>query len=115
MRNTIGMAFLIFGALAGNAYAAGTEVCPKVSDIKSSSFTSDDKNIPDDYKKGFKYLATANGKTWKGVTMGTDDDYLAEKYNLTAESYDGSICSYIGTKVVENGKTAVPYLKLKAS
>ena len=55
--------------------------------------------------------------------MGTEDDYLDKKYNLKAESYDGSICSYGGTTVVEEkeeeGKkvkiTAVPYLKLKAS
>ncbi|RON32236.1 hypothetical protein [Pseudomonas brassicacearum] len=115
MRNAIGMAFLIFGALAGNAYAAGTEVCPKVSDIKSSAYTSDDENIPAPFNEGYKYTATANGKTWVGVTMGNQDDYLAKKYNLAAESFDGSICSYGGTKVVESGVTAVPYLKLKAS
>ncbi|MHC8341450.1 hypothetical protein [Pseudomonas sp. HLT2-19-2] len=115
MRNAIGMAFLIMGALTGNAYAAGTEGCPKVSEIKSSAFTSDDKNIPAPFNEGYKYTATANGKTWTGVTMATNDDYLDKKYNLKAESYDGSICSYGGTKVVENGETAVPYLKLKAS
>jgi len=109
------MAFFIFGAFAGNAYAAGTEVCPKVSDIKSSAYTSDDENIPAPFNEGYKYTATANGKTWVGVTMGNQDDYLAKKYNLAAESFDGSICSYVGTKVVENGVTAVPYLKLKAS
>lgn len=114
MRNTIGMAFLIMGALTGNAYADNTKVCPKVSDIKSSSFTSDDKNIPAPFNEGYKYTATANGKTWTGVTMATNDDYLDKKYNLKAESYDGSICSYGGTKV-EGDKTAVPYLKLKAS
>ena len=109
------MAFLIVGALTGNAYAAGTEICPTVSEIKSSPYTSDDKNIPAPFNEGYKYIATAHGKTWTGVTMATNDDYLDKKYNLKAESFDGSICSYGGTKVVENGEVGVPYLKLKAS
>jgi exonuclease III len=115
MRNVIGIAFLAFGVMTGNVYAAGTDVCPKVSEIKSSAYTSDDKNIPAPFNEGYKYTSTANGKTWTGVTMATKDNYLDKKYNLKAESFDGSICSYGGTKVVENGETAVPYLKLKAS
>jgi hypothetical protein len=115
MRNIIGMAFLVLGAMAGNAYAAGTDACPKVSEIKSSPYTSNDPNIPAPFNEGYKYTATANGKTWTGVTMATNDDYLAKKYNLKPENYDGSICSYGGTTVVENGETAVPYLKLKSS
>ncbi|MET0776204.1 MAG: hypothetical protein ABWZ65_12105 [Pseudomonas mandelii] len=115
MRNVIGMAILFFGAMAGNAYAAGTDICPKVSEIKSSPYTSNDPNIPAPFNEGYKYAATANGKNWTGVTMATRDDYLAKKYELKAESYDGSICSYGGKTVVEDGETAVPYLKLKAS
>ncbi|MHC8347437.1 hypothetical protein [Pseudomonas sp. RT6P73] len=115
MRNIIGMAFLAFGVMTGNAYAAGTDTCPKVSEIKSSAFKSDDENIPDAFREGYKYIANVDGKTWTGVTIATNDDYLDKKYNLKAESFDGSICSYGGTKVVENGVTAVPYLKLKAS
>lgn len=115
MQSKIAVGVFAMMTLMGNVYAAGIEICPKVSEIKSSAYTSDDKNIPAPFNEGYKYTATANGKTWTGVTMATNDDYLDNKYNLKAESYDGSICSYGGTKVVENGETAVPYLKLKAS
>lgn len=115
MFKTIGMAIIVFGAFTSNAFASDVGICPKVSEIKSSPYTSSDPNIPAPFNEGYKYTATANGKTWEGVTMATNDDYLASKYKLKAESYDGSICSYGGETVVENGETAVPYLKLKAS
>lgn len=115
MQSKMAVGVFALMTIMGNVYAAGIEVCPKVSEIKSSPYTSDDKNIPAPFNKGYKYTATANGKTWTGVTMDTNDDYLAKKYELKAESFDGSICSYGGKTVVENGETAVPYLKLKAS
>ncbi|EJM19062.1 hypothetical protein PMI21_01777 [Pseudomonas sp. GM18] len=115
MQSKIAVGVFAMMALMGNVYAADVSTCPKVSDIKSSPYTSDDKNIPAPFNEGYKYTATANGKTWTGVTMATNDDYLAKKYELKAESFDGSICSYGGKTLVENGETAVPYLKLKAS
>jgi hypothetical protein len=115
MQSKIAVGVFATMALMGNVYAADINDCPKVSEIKSSAYTSDDKNIPAPYNEGYKYTATANGKTWTGVAMGINDDYLDKKYNLKAVSYDGSICSYGGKTVVENGETAVPYLKLKAS
>jgi len=117
MRNEIVAGVLVFGALMGNAYAADTDVCPKVADIKSSPYTSTDPQIPSPYNEGYSYTATStDGKKWTGVTMATSDDYLASKYNLKAEHVHvkgkNTICSYGGTKVVENGETADPYLKL---
>ncbi|MHC8347436.1 hypothetical protein [Pseudomonas sp. RT6P73] len=116
MRKFIGMAFLVFGAMTGNAYAAaGTEVCPKVSEIKSSRFTTSDPKMIPPFNQGYEYTSAANGKKWKGFAMGTNDDFLSDEYNLKAESYDGSTCSYGGTTIVENGETSRPYLKLHAS
>ena len=115
MQSKIAVGMFAMMALMGNVYAADINDCPKVSEIKASPYISSDKNIPAPYNEGFKYIATVNGQTWTGVTMATKDSYLDKKYELKAESYDGSICSYGGKTLVENGETAVPYLKLKAS
>ena len=118
MRNTIGMAFLIMGTLTGNAYAAGTEVCPKVGDIKAAPYKSSDPQLPAPFNEGFAYTANAGGKAWTGVSMGTEDDFLDKKYDLKAKTVveqDGKvICSYGGTKITEQGVTLDPYLKLVA-
>lgn len=115
MSKAIAMALFIIGAVTTNAYAASVESCPPVSTIKSNAFTSDDIRIPPPQNKGFKYEANFNGKKWTGETVATKDDFLASKYELKAESFDGSICSYGGKKIVENGENSTPYLKLKSS
>lgn len=119
MSKAIAMALFITGALTTNAFAASVESCPPVSSIKSEATTiestSDGKKISAPYNQGFKYEANFNGKKWTGETVATKDDFLASKYELKAESFDGSICSYGGKKIVENGETSTPYLKLKSS
>ena len=113
MSKSIAMALFIIGAATTNAYAAGVESCPPVNTIKSSAYT--DSSVSEPHNTGFKYTATFNGKTWTGETLSTRDDFLAPKYELKAESFDGSICSYGGKKIVENGENSTPYLKLKSS
>jgi hypothetical protein len=119
MRNIIGMAFLAFGLMTGNAYAAGTDACPKVIEIKSTPFTSSDPGIRPPFNEGFRYLANVNGQKWTGFTMGTRDSFLENKYKLKAESFNGSICTYGGeTDIVkdEDGnivERSIPYLKLE--
>lgn len=113
MSKSIAMALFIIGAATTNVYAAGIESCPPVNSIKSSAYT--DSSIPAPHNSGFKYTASFNGKTWTGETLSTREDFLAPEYELKAESFDGSICSYGGKKKVENGEHSTPYLKLKSS
>lgn len=113
MSKSIAMALFVIGAATTNAYAASVESCPPVNTIKSSAYT--DSSVPEPDNTGFQYRSSFNGKTWTGVTLSTRDDFLAPKYELKAESFDGSICSYGGKKIVENGENSIPYLKLKAN
>lgn len=115
MSKAIAMALFIIGAVTTNAYASDVENCPPVSAINSNAFTSDDPNIPPPHNKGFKYEASFKGKKWTGEALSTKDDFLAPKYELKAESFNGSICSYGGKKIVENGESSTPHLKLKSS
>ncbi|WP_460133458.1 hypothetical protein [Pseudomonas sp. S1_E04] len=102
--------------LAVNAHAADIKDCPEASAIKSKPFHDD--SVPDKYGDGFTYTATSNGRTWTGTTLGTDDDYLAAKYALKAETFgvvDGKLrCDYGGKRLVENSKVKEPYLRLSA-
>ncbi|MDT3312737.1 hypothetical protein QZR14_15365 [Pseudomonas sp. rhizo66] len=120
MSKSIAMALFVIGAATTNVYAAGVESCPPVNTIKSSAYT--DTSVGEPHNTGFKYTASFNGKTWTGVTLSTNDDFLDKKYQLKAESFDGSICSYGGKTIIEkvdnnpaNDKHSTPYLKLKSS
>ncbi|WP_256661560.1 hypothetical protein [Pseudomonas sp. F01002] len=118
MLNNIAVGMLVMGALMGNAYAADTDVCPKAIDIKAAPYKSSDPQLPAPFNEGFAYTANAGGKAWTGVSMGTEDDFLDKKYDLKAKTVveqDGKvICSYGGTKIIEQGVTLDPYLKLVA-
>lgn len=60
-------------ASSGQAIDIGQ--CPAVSDIHSKPYT--DPDLPPPYGEGYEYSAHTRGRTWKGQTAGTDDDYLA--------------------------------------
>ncbi|WLH23778.1 hypothetical protein PSH76_27870 [Pseudomonas sp. FP215] len=103
--------------LAGNAYAADIDKCPKVKNIESTPtkqeyFVGKEKKFED----GFKYTSSNTEGSWTGETAGTTDDYLADKYELAPESYEVvngvTRCNYGGKTIVENGQTAVPNLRL---
>ncbi|PIB47775.1 hypothetical protein AOA57_16065 [Pseudomonas sp. 2588-5] len=101
-------------ASSGQAIDIGQ--CPAVSDIQSKPYT--DPDLPPPYGEGYKYSAHTRGRTWKGQTAGTDDDYLAPRYALKAETItqtEGRLrCDYGGKTVVEEGVTATPYLRLNS-
>lgn len=122
MSKAIAMALFAIGAVTTNAYADSVESCPPVSSIKSEpatiESTPEGQKISAPYNQGFKYKAEFKGKEWTGETVATKDDFLAPEYKLKAKSFDGSICSYAGEKIVTkdlkgNDENSTPYLKLK--
>ncbi|AZE57903.1 hypothetical protein C4K03_5796 [Pseudomonas synxantha] len=117
MDKTLVIGLMAACLLAGNAYAADIDKCPKVNDIKSKPtkqeyFVGTEKRFED----GFKYTSSTTEGSWTGETAGTTDDYLADKYKLEPESYElvngVPRCNYKGKTIVENGETAVPNLRL---
>lgn len=102
--------------LAGGAHAADIKDCPAPSTIKSEAFQ---ETIQGNSVDGFKYTAESGGKKWTGQTGNTKHDYLERKYELEAETINvvnGKLrCDYGGKTLIENGETAVPYLRLTAT
>lgn len=102
--------------LAGGAHAADIKDCPAPSTIKSEAFQ---ETIQGNSVDGFKYTAESGGKKWTGQTGNTKHDYLESKYELEAETINvvnGKLrCDYGGKTLIENGETAVPYLRLTAT
>lgn len=92
----------------------GIGQCPATRDIQSEAYS--DPDLPAPYGEGYRYTATANGKTWTGQTAATNDDYLAPEYALKAEDINernGKIyCDYGGRRLIKNGEVANPYLRL---
>ena len=106
--------FTVFNTPQSPAPAADIGQCPATADINSTPYT--DPDLPAPYGEGYQYTASANGKSWTGQTVGTNDDFLDPEYALKPEAInerEGKVhCDYGGKRLIKNGEVADPYLRL---